>query len=123
VAGTASIAAPVGNFPKSRPAHIGEYISIYCTGLGDVTPRPVLGSASPSNPLSTTLVKPTVTVGGLPATLQLFGLVPGSAGLYVVNVQIPDGAPTGDAIPIILKIAGFTSNSVTVAIDIPPNSQ
>src|SRR5581483_6049584 len=111
------------NFPGSRPANIGEYISIYCTGLGDVTLRPALGSPSPSNPLSTTLVNPTVAVGGLPATGQFSGLVPGSAELYVVNVQVPDGAPTGDAIPILLKMAGFTSNSVTVAIDIAPNSQ
>ena len=123
VAGTASIAAPAGTFPGSRPVHIGEYISIYCTGLGDVTPRPSLGSPSPSSPLSTTLGQPTVTVGGLAANVIFSGLVPGSVGLYVVNVQVPDGTPTGDAIPVALKIAGLTANTVTVAVDLAANSQ
>jgi uncharacterized protein (TIGR03437 family) len=123
IAGTASVAAPAGAFPTSRPAHIGEYISIYCTGLGDVTPRPGLGSPSPANPLSTTLVKPVVTLGDVNAPVLFSGLVPGSAGLYVVNVQVPDGVATGDAVPVTLSIAGITANSVTVAIDIAPNAQ
>jgi uncharacterized protein (TIGR03437 family) len=50
IAGTASVAAPTGTFPDSRPAKIGEFVSIYATGLGDVTNRPALGAASPGNP-------------------------------------------------------------------------
>ncbi len=123
VAGTASIAAPSGAFDGSRPAHIGEYISIYCTGLGDVTPRPALGSPSPSNPLATTNTKPTVTIGDAPANVSFSGLVPGRAGLYVVNVQIPDNAPTGEQVPVMLKIGGLTSNTVTIAVDQNPTIQ
>ncbi len=123
VAGTASIAAPKGAFDGSRPVHIGEYISIYCTGLGDTTPRPALGAPSGTSPLSQTLVKPTVTIGGVPATVSFSGLVPGRAGLYVVNVQVPDTAPTGDQIEVVLKIAGFTSNTVNVSVDTNPNAQ
>jgi uncharacterized protein (TIGR03437 family) len=123
VANTASVAAPVGTFPGSRPIHIGEYLSIYCTGLGDVNPRPALGSPAGTNPLSRTLTNPAVTIGGVPGTVSFSGLAPGYAGLYLVNVQIPDTAPLGAAVPIVLSIGGLVSNTVTVAIDASPVSQ
>jgi uncharacterized protein (TIGR03437 family) len=117
IANTATMAAPVGAFANSRPAKIGEYISIFCTGLGDVANRPALGSASPSAPLSTTLAKPTVTVGGVAATVQFSGLAPGYVGLYQVNVQVPATAPTGTQVPVAMTIGGVTSNMVEIAID------
>lgn len=117
IANTASITAPVGTFPNSRPAQIGEYISIYCTGLGDVSNRPALGAPSPSNPLASTLVKPTVTIGGVAATVSFAGLAPGYVGLYQVNVQVPDTAPTGAQVPLVLTIGGVNSNSTAIAVD------
>lgn len=120
IANTASIAAPVGAFPGSRPAKIGEYISIYCTGLGDVTARPVLGYPSPSNPLASTLTKPVVTVGGIPATVSFSGLAPGYVGLYQVNVQVPAGLSIGPSVPVVLNIGGVTSNTAQIAVDPAP---
>lgn len=120
VANTTSIAAPVGTFPGSRPIHIGEYLSIYCTGLGDVSNRPALGSPALASPLSQTLSTPAVTIGGVPGTVTFSGLAPGFAGLYLVNVRIPDTAPTGDGIPVVLAISGFTSNTATISVDAAP---
>ena len=120
VANTASIAAPVGTFPGSRPIHIGEYLSIYCTGLGDVSNRPPLGSPALASPLSQTLSTAAVTIGGVPGIVSFSGLAPGFAGLYLVNVRIPDTAPTGDGIPVVLAIAGFTSNTATISVDAAP---
>lgn len=120
IANTASVAAPAGTFAGSRPIHIGEYLSIYCTGLGDVSNRPVLGSPALASPLSQTIQTPAVTIGGMPGTVIFSGLAPGYAGLYLVNVRIPDTATTGDAVPIFLSIAGFTSNTATIAIDSAP---
>jgi uncharacterized protein (TIGR03437 family) len=114
--GTASLAAPQGAFPGSRPARIGEYISIYATGLGDVTNRPGLGSPSLANPLAMTLVAPVVRIGGVPATVTFSGLAPGFSGLYQVNVQVPAGAPTGADVPVVLTIGGETSNTATIAV-------
>ena len=94
----------------------GEYISIYCTGLGDVTSRPSLGSPSSTTVLATTLASPTVMIGGVPADVSFSGLAPAFVGLYQVNVQVPATAPTGPAIPIVLSIGGAASNTATVAV-------
>jgi len=116
IANTAIIPAPNGAFPGSRPANKGDFVSLYCTGLGDVTNRPGLGSPSPANPLATTLANPTVTVGNAPATVSFSGLAPGFVGLYQVNIQVPNSAPSGDAIPVVLTIGGVTANTVTIAV-------
>lgn len=116
IAGTASVAAPTGTFPGSRPAKIGESISIYATGLGDVTNRPGLGSASPSSPLSRTNATPVVTIGGVPASVSFSGLAPGFVGLYQINAQIPAAIVTGPDIPIVLTIGGVVSNTATIAV-------
>ena len=116
IAGTASLAAPTGAFPGSRPVKAGEFISIYCTGLGTTNGGPPAGSASPGNPPAPTLATPSVTIGGVPATVSFSGLAPGYVGLYQVNVQVPTGAPSGDAVPIILTIGGLPGNTVTIAV-------
>jgi uncharacterized protein (TIGR03437 family) len=116
VAGTSAIAAPSGAFPGSRPAQKGEFVSLYCTGLGAVSHRPALGAPSLSNPLATTAATPAVTVGGVNASVSFSGLAPGYVGLYQVNIQVPASAPSGDAVPVILSIGGVTANTVTLAV-------
>jgi len=114
--GTASIVAPSGAFPGSRPARKGEFVSLFCTGLGTVTNRPMLGAPSPTNPLAATTAIPTVTVGSMNAGVSFSGLAPGFVGLYQVNIQVPDTAPSGDAVPVTLSIGGVTANTVTIAV-------
>jgi uncharacterized protein (TIGR03437 family) len=116
IAGTATVVAPVGAVGASRPAKAGEFISIYCTGLGQVTNSPGAGNPAPSSPLSRTQTQPTVTIGGVPATVQFAGLAPGFAGLYQVNVQVPTGVAPGDAVPVSLSIGGVAANTATIAI-------
>ena len=118
ISGTATIAAPAGTFADSRPAKAGEFVSLYCTGLGDVNHRPATGSAAPSTPsLSATLEPPTVTVGGVPANVSFSGLAPGYVGLYQVDIRIPDNAPSGAAVPVALSIGGVQSNTASIAIE------
>jgi uncharacterized protein (TIGR03437 family) len=116
IANTATLAAPTGTTADSRPAKPGEYLSIYCTGLGLTTPSAGLGGPSPSNPLAQTNAKPTVTVGGVNANVIFSGLAPGYVGLNQVNVQVPDGVAPGDAVPMQLSIGGVKSNVVTIAV-------
>ena len=116
IANTATLVAPAGTTSDSRPAKPGEYLSIYCTGLGATTNPPVLGGPSPSNPLASTSVTPVVTIGGVPATVIFSGLAPGFVGLNQVNVQVPDGVMPGDAVPLVLTQGGVVSNTATIAV-------
>jgi len=111
-----SLAAPLGAFPGSHPASKGDIVALYCTGLGNVSNPPDPGFPAPSDPLSDTLATPTVTVGGQPALAPFSGLAPGYVGLYQVNIQIPNSAPSGSAIPVVLNIGGVQSNTATIAI-------
>ena len=63
-----------------------------------------------------TTTAPTMTIGSVPATVSFSGLAPGFVGLYQVNVQVPENAPAGDAVPVVLTIGGISSNTVTIAV-------
>jgi uncharacterized protein (TIGR03437 family) len=104
---------------QANPAQPGEYISIYMTGLGTVTPAIADGAVGPSNPLSTadcwTNGSMSVVFNdygrGAPSesdvlgTIQFAGLAPGLAGLYQVNVQVPTkGLTLGDLVEIEFQI-------------------
>ena len=121
ISNTGELVAPSGSVPgaAARPAKAGEYITIYCTGLGPVTNQPADGVAALSNPLSVTTTNPTVKIGGnpVPATQGFFsGLTPNFVGLYQVNAQVPANASPGDLVPVTLNIGGVDSNTVTIAV-------
>jgi uncharacterized protein (TIGR03437 family) len=119
ISGTGGIVpAPIDSIPGvvTRPVRRSEFISIWCTGLGPVTDPP--GTGQPTGvppPLTTTL--PVITIGGVEATVTFSGLSPGFVGLYQINVRVPEGAPSGDAVPMVLTIGGVASNVVTIAIE------
>ena len=109
-----------------QPAHAGDYLVIYTTGLGKATPGGdrnaasiPTGSVAPvsGNPLYLTVEPPTVKISGTPAPVLFSGVVPGYAGLYQVNVRVPDFGPkVGDDVPIEVSIGGVT-DSATIAIE------
>ena len=99
------------------PAAVGETIVIYCTGLGAVAPAVKEGAPAPTTPpLSTTVNTVTVMIGGKAAQVAFSGLAPGYAGLYQVNVVVPSAITTGDAVPVVLSVAGQTSPPVTITV-------
>jgi uncharacterized protein (TIGR03437 family) len=100
---------------ESAPAHPGEYLSVFCTGLGQLKSFVADGNAAPYPPAETVLA-PEVRVGNILASVTFSGLAPGYVGLYQVNVQVPMGAPTGIAVPLVLVSGGVSSNTVTIAI-------
>jgi uncharacterized protein (TIGR03437 family) len=116
VAGAGVLAAPGGAFSGSRPVNRGEFLEIYAVGLGPVVNPPPGGAPASASPLSTTTSLPSVTIGGVPAPVSFSGLASGFAGLYQVNVRVPDNAPAGDAVPVVLTIGNIASNTVTVAV-------
>jgi uncharacterized protein (TIGR03437 family) len=100
----------------SNPAMKGSYVQIYCTGLGSVSNQPATGAPAPTVPLASTVLTPTVTMGGVAALVQFSGLTPGEVGLYQINAQVPANAPSGTAEPLIVSINGSVSNTATIAI-------
>ena len=121
-------AAPAGTIAgaTSRPANRGEFITIYCTGLGAVSNQPPTGVAASASPLSSTATTTAVTLlgqlqltpgvfGDVAAPVSFAGLTPGFFGLYQIDAQIPQTALTG-VIPLKVIIGGQTSNTVMIAV-------
>jgi uncharacterized protein (TIGR03437 family) len=100
----------------ANPASAGDYLLIYCTGLGTVSPGVPAGAAAPYSALSYTDNTVTVTVGGIDAPVKFSGLAPGYAGLYQVNAVVPSGLAAGPGVPVVVIVAGASSAPVTVAI-------
>ncbi|MEP7354913.1 MAG: hypothetical protein ABI824_16925 [Acidobacteriota bacterium] len=99
---------------SSNPATAGDALEIYCTGLGDVAPRVIAGTATPVNPFSHPVDPVTVTIGGQSATVLFEGLTPQFAGLYQIDVVVPAGIPSGTASLIISQGTNFSP-----AVDVP----
>jgi uncharacterized protein (TIGR03437 family) len=110
IAPTAQLAA------AGTPVLRGGYIAIFCTGLGPVSNQPATGSPALSVPLSYSLTLPTVTIGGVGATVSYSGLAPTLVGLYQVNALVPAGVLPGNTVPVIVSIGGAASNTVTIAV-------
>ncbi|HLK49831.1 MAG TPA: hypothetical protein VKT49_16930 [Bryobacteraceae bacterium] len=80
----------------AHPARAGEVIVVYATGLGMTHPNPAPGEIPRYPGLMAHLDTLRVTVGGviIPAGQILYaGLTPGWAGLYQINLQLPDKMP------------------------------
>jgi uncharacterized protein (TIGR03437 family) len=71
----------------------GGVIVIYVTGLGATNPPLGEGLPAPAAPLASTLVQPSVSIGGQPAAVFFSGLVPGFVGLYQINALLLGDVP------------------------------
>jgi len=130
IANTVTVAGPAnGGLPNEKPVTRGGYLEIFCNGLGPVYSKdgskpPADGAAAPASgsPLYLTSDTVSVTIGGITAPVVFSGLSPGSVALYQVNVQVPQGVPTGDAVPLVVTVTDgsgkqVSSPMVTVAIE------
>lgn len=113
-----TVAAPAGTFPGSHPAKPGDFIVIYASGLGPVSPALPSGVAAGAGGTTfpTLSSPPRVTIGGQPATIQFAGLVPTLVGLYQINAVVPNIAANAAAPVQIITAQGQTSNTVTMAV-------
>jgi uncharacterized protein (TIGR03437 family) len=103
----------------ARPAAAGEVVILFATGEGLTTPLPEDGHLTPSvEPLPRPRLKVTVTMGGVECPVLYAGAPPGLvAGAMQVNVQLPDGVPRGETVPVVLGVGESMSlETVTIAI-------
>jgi uncharacterized protein (TIGR03437 family) len=86
----------------TSPVHAGDFIEIYCTGLGKTAIRGGPPAA---------LVTPTVFFGATPVRAAYAGLAPGFVGLYQVNAQVPDGLTPG-LVTLLMSVNQAHSNEI-----------
>ena len=90
----------------TTPVRSGDYIEIYCTGLGPT---------SSVSGLDQTVLTPVVFVGAVPVVPLYSGLVPGYQGLYQVNIQVPAGLAPGPQ-SLLLSVSLAHSNEITIGV-------
>lgn len=112
---------PTGAIPgyNTHPARAGDTLIIYAIGLGDTNPFVATGQAAPSSPLARVISPSAVNFGGGIAGMivvpDFVGLSPTSAGLYQINVRIPQAIAKGN-VNVTLAFGDSTSNPVLIAI-------
>ena len=79
---------------QATPASPGETIVLYGTGFGSTGMAGSIGElARQAMPLATL---PSVSIGGTAAKVEYAGIPEGGAGLYQINVSVPESAADGD---------------------------
>jgi uncharacterized protein (TIGR03437 family) len=91
----------------SIPVSAGDFIEIYCTGLG--------ATQTGANGLAVTTLTPAVYFGATKVTPAFSGLAPGFPGLYQVNVQVPPGLKAG-TVSLVIASGGAYSNQVNITV-------
>jgi len=87
----------------TTPVRAGDFIEIYCTGLGA------------TNPAGLAATQPAVFIGDVPLTPAYSGLAPGFVGLYQVNVQVPAGLAPGQQ-GVVLSSGTAHSNQAGILV-------
>jgi uncharacterized protein (TIGR03437 family) len=100
----------------ANPAHPGETVRIYLTGLGSVAPAVADGTATSASPLSVTNAAVDVIIGGQLAAVASSELAPGLAGIYQLTVIVPKTLTISKAGPF--SLASRTSVSFHDQVDI-----
>jgi len=113
---------PAGNLlPVSTVAQNGA-LSLYLTGVGDVTGsfRTAYAASSTANPanLPKPLLPVSATVGGAEVFIQFAGLAPGLVGVTQVNLILPQTVPLGLQ-DVVIAVNGVRANTVKVNV-LPP---
>jgi trimeric autotransporter adhesin len=107
---------------STNAALVGDTIVFYLTGEGiyDLATAATSGYIVPANlsPLPQMSPLPTVTIGGVTATVSYAGVVPGGMlGLFQINAIVPVGSTTGNSVPVFVTIGGVSTQAgATIAV-------
>jgi uncharacterized protein (TIGR03437 family) len=103
----------------SNPAHIGETIRAYLTGLGQTSPA--IGTNRAGVPGQNVIAPIIAGVNNSGAPFIGAATLPGAIGVYTIDLQVPAGTPTGNKINLSFGVTapdGSTvySNTSTIAV-------
>lgn len=91
----------------ANPAHPGEYLAIFCSGLGAVNPAVQEGQPAP---LASLVAQAFAVVGGRQVNVQYAGTAPGTVGLYQVNFQLPPDTAS-ELLDLYIRTGSFRSTN------------
>lgn len=105
--GNYDLMSPAGRFSyTTRPVKRGETMLMYGVGFGPTTPSVPAGQVYAGAAATTNNV--TITIGGVPQTVQFAGIT--AAGQYQFNVLVPSNTPTGDQL-IVATVNGLQTQT------------
>jgi uncharacterized protein (TIGR03437 family) len=99
----------------SNPVRRNDSLNIYAAGLGLTSPVVPAGAVSPSHPLATAVLQPTVTLNGVGLPVTFAGLASGQIGVYQISVTVPSSVPLGLSVPLTITQGG-QSQTVNVRV-------
>jgi uncharacterized protein (TIGR03437 family) len=99
----------------SKPATVGEILSVFARGLGPVNPGVDPGQPFPSNPPAVVNSPVAVTVNGKAAEVLSAVGFPGAVDGYQVNFRVPPGTAKGPA-SIQVSAAWISGTAVGIAV-------
>ena len=100
----------------SNPARPGDYVSVYGTGGGSMSPPGVTGNSWPLAPLSSLTQSVSAGVGGEAALVLYSGSAPTlESGFFQINLQLPSDLTAGAQF-LRVTIGGVTSSPAAISI-------
>jgi uncharacterized protein (TIGR03437 family) len=101
-----------GTISPSGIGAVGQMVTMLITGEGQVRPSLASGATPSSRTPQSQLPKPqlpvTVTVGSVPANIQVIGIVNGMVGETRIDFTIPNGVPVGVQ-PVVVTVGSVSS--------------
>jgi uncharacterized protein (TIGR03437 family) len=102
---------------SSNPARAGDFVSVYGTGGGAMSPLGVTGNVWPVAPLSSFTQAVSVMVGGEAASVLYAGSAPTlESGHFQINVALPSGLQASSAVNLVVTVGGSPSVAVPISI-------
>jgi uncharacterized protein (TIGR03437 family) len=100
----------------SNPAHAGDVLALYATGMGQTTPALSTGESVPPGPPFFDTAPVTISMGDQTArAIYSIASPPYVAGLYQMAATVPAGLGPG-SVPVVARIGGVASNTITIPV-------
>lgn len=98
----------------ANPAAPGEIVTLFATGAGRTFPSGVTGRLPSAGYWPAPDADVQVIFGDIAGEVQFQGVV--SAGVLQINVKVPPAAPSGAAVPLVLRVGTANSQAATLSL-------